>query len=128
MGFDMRIISTKRKVLEYILDKYHQKNINDLSCDAFEELEKNANTKIFESRLNLFSMFEKEGYLPYANDTYVELNPQLVMALIKWTNEACKVQWIEDSRYNIEYERLKKYFDSLNANSEDDIIFYEYDC
>lgn len=124
----MRIIKVNKKVVSSILDKYYVKDINDLPYNGLEELESDTNTRIFESRLHLFSAFEKEGYLPYANDTYAELKPQLVLALIKWTKEACNIPWREGSRYGAEYKRLKEYFDNLNANSEEDIIFYEYDC
>lgn len=128
MGFDMRIIKTNKKTLESILRKWYQKGINNLPYEALEELENNVSTKIFESRLNLFSDFEENGYLPYANDTYAQLSPQLVTALIKWINEVCKTPWSDDNRYGTEYKRLKKYFEDLNANSEEDIIFYKYDC
>lgn len=128
MGFDMRIIKTNKKTLESILRKWYQKGINNLPYEALEELENNVSTKIFESRLNLFSDFEENGYLPYANDTYAQLSPQLVIALIKWINEVCKTPWSDDNRYGTEYKRLKKYFEDLNANSEEDIIFYKYDC
>lgn len=124
----MRIIKANKKALYSIFNKYYVKDINDLPFEGFEELENDVNTKTFESRLHLFSAFEEEGYLPYANDTYVELNPQLVIALIKWIKEACNTPWREDSRYSAEYKRLKEYFDNLNAKSEEDIIFYEYDC
>lgn len=127
MGFDMRILKVNKNVLQTILDKYYTKNINDLHYVGYEELKNNINTKIFESRLDLLSPFEKEGCLPYASDTYAELSPQLVIALIEWTNKMCEVPY-KNSRYSIEYKRLKDFFDSLNGNSEEDIIFYEYDC
>lgn len=127
MGFDMRILKVNKNVLQSILDKYYTKNINDLHYVGFEELKNNITTKTFESRLDLLSPFEKERYLPYASDTYAELSPQLVIALIRWTNKMCEAPY-KNSRYSTEYKRLKEFFDSLNGNSEEDIIFYEYDC
>ena len=74
MGYDMYITKAKKTVLDNICKKYFQKDINDLPYEAFEELEKESQSKLFTSCINILSGLE--GKLPYSHETYVYLNKE----------------------------------------------------
>ncbi len=127
MGFDMRIIKVKRQVLNSICKKYYEDNINDLSYNGIMEIENVIGTKCFESRLHLLNSFEEEGHIGYANDTYVEIDPQLFVPIIEYCESTIKGIG-SDQRLHDEYKRLHSYMVSLEFNIEEDILLYEHDC
>ena len=133
MGFDMYITKTRKAVLDDILKKYFQKDVNDLPYEAFEELEKDSYSKLFTSCINILSEIEEK--LPYANDTYVFLNKEhydLMLSHCCSRMEYLK-QYIDDdfSGKRLEYmecERLFYWLQRLDPNWDQDIILYEHDC
>lgn len=133
MGFDMYIIKSKKRVLDDILKKYFQKDINDLPYEAFEELEKESYSKLFTSRVNILSGIEEK--LPYANDTYVFLNKDHYDLMLSHCGKRMEYlkQYVDDdfSGKRFEYmecERLFYWLKKLEPNWNEDVVLYEHDC
>ena len=132
MGFDMEIIKVKKKTLEDILQKYYQKDINDLPYKAFEELGKDSSSKSFTSRVNILRNIENK--LPYANCTYVYLNRKQYELILSHCNErkAYLMQYAEDnfSEKKLEYEECENLYcllQELNPDWDNEVIIYEHD-
>ena len=133
MGFDMDIIKVKKKTLEDILQKYYQKDINDLPYEAFEELEKESSSKSFTSRVDILRNIENK--LPYANCTYVYLDKEQYELILSHCSErkAYLMQYAENDFYGkeLEYrecERLYYWLQGLNPDWDNELIIYEHDC
>lgn len=133
MGFDMYITKTKKAVLDDILKKYFQKDVNDLPYEAFEELEKESCSKSFTSCVNILSGIEEK--LPYANDTYVFLNKEHYDLMLSHCGNRMEYlkQYIDDdfSGKRFEYmecERLFYWLKKLVPNWDEDVVLYEHDC
>lgn len=133
MGFDMYIIKAKKNVLEELLSKYFQKDLNDLPYEAFEELEKKSTSKLFTSRVNILRNIEEK--LPYANDTYVYLTKENYELMLSHCGERLSYlkQYAEDDFSSKELgfrecERLFYWLRGLNPNWNEDVIIYEHDC
>lgn len=129
----MCVIKTKKAVLDNICKKYFQNNINDLPYEAFLEIEKESDSKLFTSCVNILSGIE--GKLPYAHETYVYLdeeNYNLMMSHCSGRLEYLKQYIDEDfSGKRFEYmecERLFYWLQKLNLNWDEDLILYEHDC
>ena len=133
MGFDMDIIKVKKKALEDILQKYYQKDINDLPYEAFEELGKESGSKSFTSRVNILRNIENK--LPYANCTYVYLNKEQYELMLLHCSErkTYLMKYAEGnfSEKKLEYEECESLYcwlQELNPDWDNEVIIYEYDC
>lgn len=133
MGFDMYIIKAKKLVLNDICKKYFQKDINDLPYEAFTEIERESDSKLFTSRINILGGIEEK--LPYAHETYVYLdeeNYELITSYC-WDRLQYLRQYIDDdfSGKRFEYMECKRLFywlQKLNPNWDKDVILFEHDC
>lgn len=133
MGFDMDILKVKRIKLEDVLKKYYQEDINDLPYEAFEELERESESKLFTSRVDILRNIENK--LPYANDTYAYLDKEQYELILTHCNErkAYLKQYVGNdfSGKQLEYEeceRLYYWLQGLNPDWDNELIIYEHDC
>lgn len=150
MGFDMYIIKAKKTVLNDICEKYFQKDVNYLPCEAFEELENELHSKLFWSNVNILKKIEKQ--LPYANEKYVYLDKKHYDLMLSFCNARMEYlkRYIYERRKGVKYgsitfyahicsgsgkrteymecERLFYWLQKLNPNWDEDVMLYEHDC
>lgn len=129
----MYVVKAKKVIIDDICKKYFQKDINDLPYEAFTEIERESDNKLFTSRVNILSGIEEK--LPYAHETYVYLdedNYDLMMSYCRDRLQYLK-QYVDDdfSGKRFEYmecERLFYWLQKLSPNWVEDVILFEHDC
>lgn len=129
----MYVVKAKKVIIDDICKKYFQKDINDLPYEAFTEIERESDNKLFTSRVNILSGIEEK--LPYTHETYVYLdedNYDLMMSYCRDRLQYLK-QYVDDdfSGKRFEYmecERLFYWLQKLSPNWVEDVILFEHDC
>lgn len=131
MGFDMKILQCRKFDLERALNKYCKVDINELPYEAIENLESEAHSRLFTSRIHILDSMEDK--LPYAHDTYVFLSKNHYNSIISYCEQKKKVLYPEMLK-NIkvreygECVRMLEFLNDLKIDWNNEVLLYEYDC